>query len=51
MGKAIAGCEGKPIFGVDVWEHAYYLKYRNKRADYMKAVWNVIAWKAVATGF
>jgi Fe-Mn family superoxide dismutase len=51
MGKAIAGCEGKPIFGVDVWEHAYYLKYQNKRADYLKAVWNVIDWNAVAKGF
>jgi superoxide dismutase, Fe-Mn family len=51
MGKAVAGCEGKPILGVDVWEHAYYLKYQNKRADYLKAVWNVIDWNAIAKHF
>jgi len=48
MGKAVAGCEGTPIFGVDVWEHAYYLKYQNRRADYLKAVWHAVNWDEVA---
>jgi superoxide dismutase, Fe-Mn family len=48
MGKAISGVEGKPIIGVDVWEHAYYLKYQNKRAAYLKAIWNVIDWNVAA---
>ncbi|MGH7941444.1 MAG: superoxide dismutase [Limisphaerales bacterium] len=51
MGKAVSGAEGKPIMGVDVWEHAYYLKYQNKRGAYLKAIWNVIDWNVAAGNF
>ncbi len=51
MGKFVGACDCTPLFVIDVWEHAYYLKYQNLRAKYAEAIWNVADWATISARF